>query len=262
MIHDIFYIRTVFQEAINLIKEVYNDSKAFKSEIFKELKSNGVVIVRDFYTLHQCQQLIDELEGILSKTDKYHIIKDQHNSDNRAFAVDLISDRIAEFLNDEFITTELSNYLGTRILNKFTMANKVNFVPDNLGSGGGWHRDSPHKRQVKSILYLTNVEDDNGPFEYLMGTHKPLDTLYKRISKNLTFNQNRFESDFISGLINKDQGKNKICTGKAGTLILVDTRGIHRGRPIMKGVRFALTNYIFDGSISPHMFNTFVTAKQ
>ena len=32
---------------------------------------------------------------------------------------------------------------------------------------------------------------------------------------------------------------------KAGTLILVDTSSIHRGMPIIAGVRYALTNYFY-----------------
>ena len=33
--------------------------------------------------------------------------------------------------------------------------------------------------------------------------------------------------------------------GKAGTLLLVNTTGIHRGRPLKAGSRYALTNYYY-----------------
>ena len=39
--------------------------------------------------------------------------------------------------------------------------------------------------------------------------------------------------------------KIKTLNASAGTLILVDTSLIHRGCPILKGVRYALTNYYF-----------------
>ena len=41
--------------------------------------------------------------------------------------------------------------------------------------------------------------------------------------------------------------KNKITeiTAKAGTLILVDTSYLHRGKPLENNSRYALTNYFF-----------------
>ena len=40
--------------------------------------------------------------------------------------------------------------------------------------------------------------------------------------------------------------KEKITlTGKAGTLILFDGSLIHRGKPVLEGKRYALTNYYF-----------------
>lgn len=258
MIHDIFYLRSILQESINLIRESYYDSKAKKTEIFKELKSNGVVIVRDFYSVGQCEELINELEKILSKANEYNIIKDNLESDKRVFAADLVSSKIAEFLNNEFINKELLNYSGRSISSKFTMANKVDFIPGNLGSGGGWHRDSPHQRQVKSILYLSNVQEINGAFEYLIGTHKPSDALVKRIFSNLAFNQSRFNDKVVDEIIKVNPSKHVVLTGKPGTLVLVDTRGIHRGSPIKSGVRYALTNYFFEKSFPSHIKKNFV----
>ena len=47
-----------------------------------------------------------------------------------------------------------------------TKANKVKYNKNNLGSGGGWHRDD-FNFQFKAILYLNDVSMDNGPFQLI-----------------------------------------------------------------------------------------------
>ena len=52
-----------------------------------------------------------------------------------------------------------------------TMANKVSYIKNNEGSGGGWHKDA-YYTQFKSILYLTDVNNENGPFELIRNSNK------------------------------------------------------------------------------------------
>ena len=50
-------------------------------------------------------------------------------------------------------------------------------------------------------------------------------------------------SDYELKILNKE--KKITLTGKAGTLILFDGSLIHRGKPVLEGKRYALTNYYF-----------------
>ena len=52
-----------------------------------------------------------------------------------------------------------------------TMANRIVSYKNNLGSGGGWHRDDV-TTQFKAILYLTNVNKDTGAFELVEKSNK------------------------------------------------------------------------------------------
>lgn len=253
MIHDILYLRTVFQEVSNSLSEFFKEFKAKKTDVFKELQKKGIVVIPNFFSKEKCEYLIQEFEVILSNEKIYKIIKDELNSDSRAFGADLASSAIFNYLNHEFIVDELSNYLGEPLGEGFTMANRVIPISGNLGSGGGWHRDSPHKKQVKFLLYLTDVEDENGPFEYIMGSHRPKDVLKNRIKYGYSFNQNRFSEKQIEDLINTKPENHKVVTGEAGTLVLTDTRGIHRGKPINMGNRYALTNYFYSRNIPSHV---------
>ena len=46
------------------------------------------------------------------------------------------------------------------------MANKLIYKKGNLGSGGGWHRDTFFKKQLKFIIYLSDVGEKNGELFY------------------------------------------------------------------------------------------------
>ena len=137
------------------------------------------------------------------------------------------------------------------------MAAKMPATPGNLGSGEGWHRDAS-LRQFKSIIYLSDVSEKNGPFQFIEGSHK-LRTILKDIwDGRLGYMQNRIRDDQISAILLKNPSRLKTYTANAGTLILVDTSSIHRGMPISEGVRFGLTNYFFpDQSISKELFEKF-----
>ena len=49
----------------------------------------------------------------------------------------------------------------------------------------------------------------------------------------------------VNRILKKNPQRKKTILGKMGTLILVDTSTLHRGSPIKKGTRYALTNYYY-----------------
>ena len=126
----------------------------------------------------------------------------------------------------------MSKYLGSKVSHWFIMANKVTFVPGNVGSGGGFHRDSVYSNQLKVIWYLNDVAVENGPFSYVEGSHKNLFAP----SSPLLPPANR---------CNTVPGNLKVFTGSAGARLVCDTRCVHGGLPIEEGVRYAITLYTF-----------------
>ena len=133
------------------------------------------------------------------------------------------------------------------------MFNEVQSKAENKGSGGGWHRDTVYGRQFKAILYLVDVDEGTGPFQYLPGSHK-FSSVWKSIW-NFDFDvyQNRLTHDQVQAICEKLGYRFQTFTGQAGGLILADTTGIHRGMPIQHGRRLALTNYYFEKTIPPHV---------
>ena len=84
-----------------------------------------------------------------------------------------------------------------------------------------WHIDINDFRYVKIIVYLNDVGDDGGPFEYLPDCH----------SRSL-LRSGRPKSVDPSRLAQFGDQPWRTCSGPAGTTILVDTaRLYHRGKP-------------------------------
>ena len=78
------------------------------------------------------------------------------DTDQRIFGIE----KISKLHNDLFATNHMIKRVGAAVVNselylQCTMAGKLYYKNGNLGSGGGWHRDS-FSRQFKSIVYLTD----------------------------------------------------------------------------------------------------------
>ncbi len=103
-----------------------------------------------------------------------------------------------------------------------------------------YHVDS-FGREFKSFLYLDDVDEGNGPFTYLRGTHRQRLT---RIRKQLARNGGRPRTSFDPDELRPFLGEEAKLVGPAGTLILTDVRGFHRGSPQLSRSRSVLVNYL------------------
>lgn len=223
-------------------KSVENLSEEDK-QILSDLELNGVTVIPNYYSEEKCDQIKSEIDNLINDaTVKKWVDKD--GSDTRVYGAHNHSDKIMEFHKDQFLTRIGEQYTRCELINSHTLGARLIPTPNNLGSGQGWHRDSVFRIQYKSIVYLTDVTEENGPFEYILGSHK-ISTIYKSIIENkFNSNQNRLEEEQIENFLNSNQHLYKqLYTAKKGSVILVDTRGIHRGTPIKDGNRYALTNY-------------------
>ena len=163
------------------------------------------------------------------------------NDDKRIFGVEQILStgrKLAEDL-DLLELGELVNQEKTYCA--FTLGNWLK-NGNNGSSGGGWHRDSFYK-QFKALLYLTNVNQENGPLQVLPGSHH-LNTVLSGIKKvGLNYMQDRISDIEVSRLEKILSISRETITSNEGTLVLFNSSMIHRGSPIISGERFALTNY-------------------
>tara|TARA_B110000977_G_scaffold191751_2_gene264313 strand:- start:1306 stop:2208 length:903 start_codon:yes stop_codon:yes gene_type:complete len=109
---------------------------------------------------------------------------------------------------------------------------KINY-DDDIGKFQStmlWHRDADNLRDIKLMVYLTDVfSEKDGPFQIIEGTHK---------IKNFNFTD-YFNKDLLrvrhDNVTKKYKHKTKSFFGKKGTNYIVDTRALHRGSLIEDG---------------------------
>ncbi len=89
-----------------------------------------------------------------------------------------------------------------------------------------FHFDLDRLKFLKVFVYLTDVDMLNGPHVYVEDTHRSL-------PKGITAG-GRYSDSMIESLL---PGRVKYLTGKKGTILFVDTRGIHKGLELEKGKR-------------------------
>ncbi|NJL64997.1 MAG: 2OG-Fe(II) oxygenase [Methylacidiphilales bacterium] len=96
-----------------------------------------------------------------------------------------------------------------------------------------WHIDIEDLRVLKVIIYLQDVNEENGPFEYI-----PL-SLSKEIAKKLKYRHGYIKNQRMEQALSNSHYQS--CTGKAGTVVLAATGSVfHRGKIPVSSDRFAL----------------------
>tara|TARA_B110000908_G_scaffold66424_1_gene80444 strand:- start:125 stop:856 length:732 start_codon:yes stop_codon:yes gene_type:complete len=197
--------------------------------------------------------LISRLNNSISNLDSSSIKlwESEDKSDARIFGVEKLVPEVyevASFLKMEQLGKE---FYGTSELAWFCMFGKIQAAEASQGSGGGWHRDSIFRHQVKIIVYLTDADRTNGCFQYIQQSHRSKNVL--NVRKFLGHGSHRYLPSEIEETCDVQKLKIIDCIGAKGHSILVDTRGIHRGMPLEHGERKAITFYMYPKTIPSHM---------
>lgn len=251
----------------NLYRERHNHS-SFRNNLnltekekicFQSLNKNGIYIWKNFMNQNLCYDIKCSIDSFYEKHsfsfdkifseissqklkwgvnyNNYNIWIDKEKSDFRIIKSENINSNINDFKNNESL-----HRIGSRFLNKnlncfFTMANKTTYQNNNKGSGGGWHRDRTYANSYKTLLYLNDVTNENGPFQYL----KKSFSIKNHLLSVDKLDKNQFDNFEIEKMSKKYFVETVIAN--AGDLVLFNPNGIHRGKPINKGSRYAITNY-------------------
>jgi hypothetical protein len=91
-----------------------------------------------------------------------------------------------------------------------------------------FHRDVDDVNFIKLFIYLSDVEEENGPHEFILGSH----------ARPQLHRIRRYSDDEVLSTFGADHLVR--FTGKAGTVFLENTYGLHRGQPVRSGRRLML----------------------
>lgn len=98
-----------------------------------------------------------------------------------------------------------------------------------------WHRDPEDLKLVKVFIYLEDVEEAQGPFTYIPRT-QPFGA---RAPQALKCQTKRVDDERMRKFFAPERWQ--VCTGPAGTMIVADTVGFHRGGKPTTGTRLLVT---------------------
>ena len=147
---------------------------------------------------------------------------------------DLISNQVLQTLIfDESILDFAQSYLGAApVLDLVTMWWHTTFssIPDK--EAAQWfHFDMDRLKWIKFFFYITDVDSNSGPHTFIAKSHRSLGIPYKLRSKGYA---RLTDQEVLSNFKSVDF---KEFVGKGGTLIVEDTRGLHKGKHCISGDR-------------------------
>ena len=132
------------------------------------------------------------------------------------------------FLHPQLLSIA-STYLGLQVRLNYT--DVWHNIPVREGeppiSAEFWHRDHEDKRIIKVFVMLTDVDETMGPFTYVKRSHVggEYGSLFPAIPPTGRYPK----QDVLAQLINETPLQAVSCVGPAGSVILCDTSGLHRG---------------------------------
>lgn len=221
----------------------------------EQLNKNGICVVENFWDESKCEQAVEDIDRFIKENPEY--LHPTAKADKRIYGANNISDQIDEFNRDPLLAQIASAYNNEFTQAAFTLGAYLPATHGNLGSGEGWHRDAPTK-QFKAIIYISDVELDNGPFQIIRNSHTLNNMIADTWTGRLSYPQYRITQQEVDRITNRNPERLDTYTARAGTVILVDTSAIHRGMPIRSGSRYALTNYYFpEDRIDKGLFEKF-----
>ncbi len=222
----------------SLAKDIVFEATVLKH--IHEIRTNGFTVIENYYSADRCENIKNDINAFQVN----HPLQTDFSpgvNDVKIWAGEKKISSITPFYADPLLLAIANCYLNYPTINYTTQTNCYTPNAVDPEKGAEWHRDSEFEKQIKAIMYLSDVGPDNAPYAYIANSH--------RIS-NVTDTAGLFEkkTDFPHlELLKYLEGKRKLTlktlTAKAGSVILTDTMGIHRRSPIRAGSRHTLTNY-------------------
>jgi len=212
-----------------------------KKEILETVLHQGFCVLPNYFDSNWCKKCQDELDTVIQNNPKLVASRE----DERIFGAENASPIFKEFHDNPFFQEIADIYMGEHSPPIYTLAARIIHNKDiPLGSGGDWHRDA-HLRLIKTLVYLEDVTDKNGPFQFIKSSNDFNQNQYNEDIKlmNVQYRDKRFTPKTLEPLLDKNPNRLTTFTAKKGTVIFVDTSGLHRGMPLISGKRYALFNY-------------------
>jgi hypothetical protein len=222
-------------------------SKKDVNRVVQELNDNGYYIFQNKLP----ESVVNSITEYARRTPcKYRIISDEKNSPlNITFSDDVYFDEanprspvyqyspanilaspdLQRLVFDESLLSVAQQYLQTRpVMDLVAMWWSVPFLGKGKSeSAQMYHFDLDRIKFLKFFFYLTDVDEETGPHCYVKGSHKQLPASVNK--------QGRITDNEVLDAFGPEKML-ELC-GKKGTIMAVDTRGLHKGKDLTRDKR-------------------------
>jgi len=219
---------------------------ARQRKVLEELRRDGFSVVEGYWPRERALGLRDRLEPYIG-TESCDLSggaylrvwdgKDHDQGVRRIYYVDRLLPELSQLRNDQWVLDIVAAYYRIPFHSGLLM------FQHNLQTNHRtrfFHVDG-FAREFKAFVYLDDVDAGNGPFTYLRGSHRRyLTRVRKQVMGRPKPGDTSFSEEEVRPLASEEV---QLC-GQAGTLILTDVRGLHRGSPQYDRSRSVLVNYI------------------
>ena len=229
-------------EKVGLLSKLSNQELE-KAE--SHLKKEGFVVFENILTPELCEEFIKmslKIPGITrvmdgEKGERKSMYFDRNNPQSVRFdysASDLVSNEIVQkLISDESIFDFAQRYLGAApILDLVAMWWHTTFSDLADKQAAQWfHFDMERVKWIKFFFYITDVDENSGPHTFVPKTHSKFGIPSKLRRRGYV----RLADSEVEEYFPVKEWKEFV--GKRGTLIVEDTRGLHKGKHCKSGDR-------------------------
>jgi ectoine hydroxylase-related dioxygenase (phytanoyl-CoA dioxygenase family) len=244
------------------------------SDIVQTLKSDGYLVFPRQLPRDICERLVKYAKSTESQirtteeeslrgTPSEHAVYDREHP--RGIRYDFSQHQVINIpdvqalLADPSVLAVAQAYLGSRPVADVTSMWWHTAYSDQPDSNAAqfYHFDMDRIRWLKIFVYLTDVSPDNGPHCFVAGSHRSGGIPPALLAKGYA----RLSDEEVSRNFPAERLK-EFCA-PAGTIIIEDTRGLHKGHAVRRGDRLMLqlqfSNSLFGGSYSPSVFSSMIS---
>ncbi|MBB3212964.1 hypothetical protein FHW67_002252 [Herbaspirillum sp. Sphag1AN] len=238
------------------------------NQVSDELDKNGYVILDQRLPEEMCDRLMNfalTQEAVLRQTDEIHdgrVTGVYNPEDPKAVIYDFEKEAIlanpevqALLMEPTLLSIAQSYFRSQPIADMLSMWWSTAFKAKADGEAAQmYHFDMDRVKWLKVFVYLTDVEKENGPHFFVAGTHRS-GTLPREL---LARGYARLEDEDIAKYYPPEQIRE--FTAPRGTILIEDTRGLHKGQHLQRGHRlilqFQMSNSCFGGETPKAVITT------
>ncbi|RCJ42676.1 phytanoyl-CoA dioxygenase [Nostoc minutum NIES-26] len=202
-------------------------------DLVNKIKHEGVVITSlENLKISSNSKLFQAAENLIPK------ISPSISARKNDFTIHASSQQIMEYPEiflwglEERLLNIVENYLGLSVA--YHGAYFRRDIANQVEQGSRlWHIDKEDRKVLKIIVYLNDITEDKGPFQYIP------QALTAKLVQSLKYTSGYIRDQTFQGVVSPANYRS--CTGVAGTVIFAATSSIfHRGKPPVVADRFAI----------------------